>query len=105
MKILAAFACSLFLSTAAFACDKSAARKVQGMIQELAKVSQERGIQTVRWGNDFNSWTRDQKLKMARTTADADACLSGSAREIRFLSPAGVLNAIASPSSGIRLVD
>jgi hypothetical protein len=97
---------SLFvLSTAALACDQTAARNVRQMIQGMATISADpSGYQRVQWGNEFNSWTDDQKLKMAHATADADACLTGQAREIRFYSPAGKLSAVASPTTGIRLI-
>lgn len=89
----------------AVACDKQAARNVQEMIKAMANISQESGVVKVRWGGDFKSWGKDNQLKMARAYADSDACLSGSPREIRFYSPTGKFNAVATPTAGIRLVD
>lgn len=90
---------------AAVACNTDAARKVKDLVQGLAKTSQDSGFIRVQWGNGFHAWGRDQQLQMAQTFANADACLSGSAREIRFYSPAGTFNAVATPSGGVRLID
>lgn len=86
-------------------CDKKSAQKVQGLIEEMAKISRERGFIRIQWGNGFHTWGSDKQLQMAQIAANADACLTGFASEIRFYSPAGKFNAIASPTSGIRLVD
>lgn len=92
-------------SRAAVACNTDAARKVKDLVQGLAKTSQDSGFIRVQWGNGFHAWGRDQQLQMAQTFANADACLSGSAREIRFYSPAGQFNAVATSSAGVRLID
>jgi len=107
MKYILVAVIALFLTgtALALACNKQSAQQVQGMIQSMAKVTRDSGFISVKWGNDFNSWTMDQKFQMAQTAANTDACLSGVAREMRFYSPAGRLNAVASPTSGIRLVD
>jgi hypothetical protein len=87
------------------ACNREAAQKVQDGVNGLAQVSNERGYLKVKWGTSFFSWGKDQQLLMAQNAANADECLSGSAREIRFYSPAGKFNAVATPTTGIRLVD
>ena len=89
----------------AVACDRPAAQKVKDLVQGLAKTSQDNGFIRVQWGNDFHAWGKDRQLQMAQTFANADACLSGAAREIRFYSPAGQFNAVATPTAGIRLID
>lgn len=104
MKQLIAAALLSLVSIPSIACDEAAALKVRNMINEMGQISESGGKVSVRWGSDFNYWNEDQKLKMARTAADADACLTGKARDIRFYSPGGKLIAVASPNSGIMLV-
>lgn len=87
------------------ACDKPSAQKLQGMIQALSKTTREGGSTKIQWGNDFNSWSKETKLKMTEAAANADACLTGAANQIMFYSPAGALSAVALPTTGIRLVD
>lgn len=87
------------------ACDRQAAEKVRRLVQQAGKITQDSGFVRVQWGSDFFSWGEDAQLTMAKTFANADACLSGSAREIRFYSPAGKFNAVATPTAGVRLVD
>lgn len=90
---------------AAITCDKQAAQKVQLNIDGLAKITSESGYRKVQWGKAFFGWGKDEQLTMAQAAANANACLTGSANDIRFYSPSGKLNAVASPSTGIRLVD
>ena len=87
------------------ACDRQAAQKVQDAVNGLAQVSRDSGFVRVQWREIFHSWGKDKQLVMAQTAANADACLSGSAREIRFYSPAGKFNAVATPTAGVRLID
>ena len=104
MKILVVFACALLFSTSAFACDRAAAQKVQGMLHEMATWYEKDGKITFKWGSDWDHAAPNQRLNLIRTFADSDACLSGSAREVNFYRM-GKLVGKASPTSGIRLVD
>lgn len=104
MKQVIAVALLALISIPSIACDKAAALKVRNMINEMGQISESGGKVSVRWGSDFNYWNEDQKQGMARTAADADACLTGKPREIRFYSPAGKLITVASPSGGIMLI-
>lgn len=90
------------------ACDKTAASRAFFMLSDpniTRSRAMERDVLVYRWGPDFAGWSRATQLQMARTAADADACLTGQAREIHFYSPAGKLVTTASPSSGIRMRD
>lgn len=105
MKRIFVVAVALLFSGPSLACNKDAAQKVMSGVRSLASISKTSEYLSVKWGTSFFTWGRDQQLLMAQNVANADACLSGSAREIRFYSPAGQFNAIATPSSGIRLVE
>lgn len=101
------FCIAIFLSITGHTatCDRDGARKVMTKFQVMARESEDAGIWRVQWKNDFHAWGPDQQLQMARAYADVDACIFGSAREIRFYSPGGKFNAIASPKTGIRLMN
>lgn len=86
-------------------CDRDDARKVMANFQKMARESENNGIWRVQWKDDFHSWGTDRQLQVARAYADVDACIFGSARELRFYSPGGRLNAVASPTSGVRLMN
>jgi len=88
----------------ALECDKSAALNVTLMMKELAKVKTEGDHIAVNWTYAFEDQPRNKRLQMTRTYADTDACLTGVAREIHFYRKKKLVG-IASPSSGIRLID
>jgi len=94
------------VSTSALAldCDKSSALKVRVMMKELAKVQVEGDHIAVHWTYAFEDQPRQTRLKMTRTFADTDACLMDAARKIHFYRKKKLVG-IASPTSGIRLVD
>ena len=98
----------LVINTPGFAldCDKAAAQKVQSNLRHLAKWASKDGRIEFRWGPSwYDKPDEDRRLALIKAAANADACLTGEAREIRFYSPSGKLVGVASPSSGIRLIN
>lgn len=97
------FVALLMMPIASFACDRSAAYTVQSNLQGLAQVSESQGRVTFNWGPVWDGQNDQSRLRLIRTAADADACITGAARDIRFYSN-GRLVGVASPTSGIRLI-
>lgn len=87
---------------AAGSCDRSIALKAQEGLREFAQISEQSGRVTYTWGPVWDNQTDERRLRFIRAAADADACLTGAAREIRFYSN-GRLVGVASPTSGIQL--
>lgn len=87
-----------------FACDQNAARNVQAMLREMGTWQEKGGQVIFIWGSDWDYSNQQQKLGLIKTFADSDACLTGTAREIKYYRN-GKLVGIASPTSGVRLVD
>lgn len=91
------------VATAAQACDRAAAQQVQAGLRDLAQISDQGNRITYTWGPAWDNWTNERRLRWTRAAADADACLTGRARDIRFYAN-GRLVGIASPTSGIGLI-
>lgn len=103
--ILAALAFATASTPAlALECNKSAALDVTLMMKGLATVKTEGDHIAVHWTYAFEDQPRSKRLQMTRTYADTDACLAGAAREIHFYRKKKLVG-IASPTSGINLVD
>lgn len=58
----------------------------------------------IHWKYAIEKRSKSEQLKMVTTFADMDACLRGSAFEIMFYRK-GKLMGIASPTTGVRLVN
>ena len=99
------FAVVAFLvSASVMACDKAAAQVVMENLRGLARITDGGGHQRYEWGSFLDNQSDDRRMRFVRSAADADACLSGRAREMRhFIS--GRYFAIASPTTGIRLIN
>ena len=85
-------------------CDKEAARDVQFAIRKLAGWHMEGDHLTVHWTYAIEKQPEAKRLQMVTAYADMDACLGGAAREIMFYRR-GKLMGIASPASGVRLIN
>jgi hypothetical protein len=92
------------LPLVAVACDQEAALNVQLMLKEMATWQEENGTIIFNWGSDWDYANSGQRLGLIRAFADSDACLTGSARKIKFYRK-GKLVGEASPTKGIRLLD
>lgn len=84
-------------------CNKVVALETQSMLREFAKSHIEGDHLAVYWVYKIERESEAKRLKMVRSFADMDACLSGGAREIMFYRKDKLMG-IASPTSGIRLV-
>lgn len=103
-KILAIVLIAASAAASALECDKSAALNVKVMMRDLATWRTEGDHIAVYWTYAIENNPRTKQLQMVRTYADTDACLTGGAREIHFYRKKKLIG-IASPTSGIRLVD
>jgi hypothetical protein len=84
-------------------CDVEASVKVQGMFSSMGcSWTTTRDTVKFKWGSDWDHYDKKTRLKMTEIAANADACLSGKARSIRFYRR-DVLVGEASPISGIKL--
>lgn len=87
-------------------CSKTAAQDVRKMMAEFAKW--ELGGDTskikVTWNHKTDSQSVNGILRLMTAFSDADACIMGYPREIRFYR-LGKLEGIASPDYGIRLTN
>ena len=84
-KIIAACTIIFLAQTAsAVPCNKQAAVEVMTNILGLAKWHQEGGHIAVFWTFKIEDRQAIERLKMVRAYADADACITGEAREIHF---------------------
>lgn len=100
-------ACALLAFTqiaTAVPCNIQAAAEVMAGIREFAKWNVEGDHLAVYWTFNIEKKPALERLKMVRTYANMDACLSGGAREIHFYRK-NKLMGIASPTSGIKLVN
>jgi hypothetical protein len=88
-------------------CDRGAAQRVKAMFstREMGIETKADGWVIMTFGSDYSDWTTDQRHQMISTFANADACLTGSARNIEFDSPEGRTIARADKVRGIRLLD
>ncbi|MGK5031483.1 hypothetical protein [Janthinobacterium sp. MDT1-19] len=103
----------LVLATLAFSsqasavpCNKAAAQDVRKMMSEFAKWelgSDTRKIK-VTWNHKTDSQSVSGILRLMTAFADADACIMGYPREIRFYR-LGKQEGIASPDYGIKLTN
>lgn len=98
-----AFICWL-LPLVSFACDRDAAWNVQAMLKDMGTWQEKSGKITFTWGSDWDHANSQQRLGLIKAFADSDACLTGSAREIKYYRK-GKLVGEASPTRGIKLVD
>ena len=91
-------------SSLALACDREAASGAMTNIRAMAKVTDTGSHLRFEWWPALDNQSPDRRMRFVRVAADADACLTGRAREHRhFLS--GRYFAVASPSSGIRSLE
>ena len=86
------------------ACDREAARQVQTMLKDMATWQEKNEKITFTWGNDWDHASSQQRLGLIKAFADSDACLTGSARGIKYYQK-GKLVGEASPTRGIKLLD
>jgi hypothetical protein len=85
------------------ACDKAGAVNLQANIAQFATWKERGGAVEVTWDDFFAGQPIDNKRKMIEAFANIDACITGTARDIRFYEK-GRLMAVASPTSGISLI-
>lgn len=86
------------------ACDQGAAVKVREGLVGLAQIAEKDGRVTFHWGPIWDNENNERRLRLIRSAADSDACLTGRTREIRFYSN-GRLVGTASPTYGITLTN
>ena len=110
MKIISSIAlAAIILISVAFtpaqACDKAAAKKLLETMRPdmVQSVTSDAGWVIVTFGNDYFSWTDRQCEGMVTAYANADACVTGKARNLEFRSPSGKLIARADSFRGIRM--
>lgn len=86
-------------------CDKAGAKALMAKMQPdmVHSVTSDAGWTIITFGNDYFSWTDRQCEGMVTTYANADACLTGKARNLEFRSPSGKLIARADSLRGIRM--
>ena len=66
-------------------CDVSAAVKVQGMFLDTGCFwTTTSNTVKFQWGSDWDYYDKKTKLKMIEIAANADACIAGKARYIKF---------------------
>lgn len=108
MKILFLALVALAFSPQVIAapCNKAAAQDVRKMMAEFAKW--ELGSDTnkikVTWNRKTDSQSTSGILRLMTAFADADACIMGYPREIRFYR-LGKQEGIASPDYGVKLTN
>ena len=92
-------------ASSAHACDKTAAKKVLALMRPyiVARVVEEDGWQVITLGQDYFSWSDRQTEGIVTTYANADACITGQARNLEFRSPSGKLVARADRLRGIQM--
>ena len=104
-KIIAACAFLLLGQPAsALPCNQQAAFEVMTNILGLAKWHPEGDHIAVYWTYKIEDRPALERLKMVTAYANADACITGEAREIHFYRKKKIMG-IASPTSGIKLVN
>jgi hypothetical protein len=86
-------------------CDIDAATKVQTNLLQMASWYETEGVVKFTWKDNVGTLPRDQQLGLIKTFADSDACMQGmKAREIQFFLN-GKMMGVASPASGVRLLN
>lgn len=105
IKYLLGFVLIISLTTQAYACDKAAAKEILSIMRPdmVAKVTEEDGWVVVTLGQDYFSWTERQTEGVVTAYANADACITGQARNLEFRSPSGKLVARADRLRGIQM--
>ena len=105
-SIFVAAGLALSLSAAAAPCNKVAAQDVRKMMSEFAKweLSSDTNKIKVTWNRKTDSQSTSGILRLMTAFADADACIMGYPREIRFYR-LGKQEGIASPDYGIKLTN
>lgn len=105
-SIFVAAVLALPIAATAAPCSKAAAQDVRKMMSEFAKW--ELGSDTskikVTWNHKTDSQSVNGILRLMTAFADADACIMGYPREIRFYRR-GKQEGIASPDYGIKLTN
>lgn len=105
IKLIAACIVLLLAQPAsAVPCNTRAAAEVMVGIREFAQWRIEGDHLAVHWIYKIEKRPIAERLKMVETYANMDACITGEAREIHFYRKNKIMG-IASPISGIRLVD
>ena len=86
-------------------CDSAAAKKALKKMRPhiVTSASEEDGWVVVTFGQDYFHWSEGQKEGMVTTYANADACVTGQARNLEFRSPSGKLVARADRVRGIQM--
>lgn len=85
VKTLPAMLLSALCAMPASACDKVDAAQVQLALAEMGvSWSQQGGRIAVEWGRAWDGADSDQRLRLLRTFAQGDKCLSGVTRAIDF---------------------
>lgn len=89
----------------ALSCDKGAAKKTMALMASpmVESVTKDAGWIIVTFGSDYFSWTDRQCEGIVTTYANADACITGKARQLEFRSPSGKLIARADSLRGIQM--
>jgi hypothetical protein len=85
-------------------CNKAAALDVRSMIREFGQQRIEGDHLVVHWTYKIEKQPEAERLRMVAAYANMDACPAGGAREIHFYR-AGKIMGIASPTSGIKLIE
>lgn len=99
--LLATFAIS---TSAQAACDKIGAAQLQNNIKQVGSWRDKGRTVDFTWSSSIDDLNKEQKLKMVQAFANTNACIKGIPREINFYLK-GKLMEIASPSSGVKLVE
>lgn len=105
-SILFAAVLALPIAATAAPCNKAAAQDVRKMMSEFAKweLSSDTSKIKVTWNHKTDSQSVNGILRLMTAFADADACIMGYPREIRFYR-LGKQEGIASPDYGIKLTN
>ena len=95
---------ALAQSDTVLGCDERNAREVRAMMAQMGDWSYKQGKVIFRWNKDWDYASREERLGLIKAFANTDACITGEAREIIYFRN-GKRVGIASPSTGIKLVD
>lgn len=90
---------------AAAGCDKAAAKRSLAKMRPhiVSRVAEEDGWVVVTLGADYAYWNDRQTEAIVTGYANADACVTGQARNLEFRSPSGKLVARADRVRGIQM--
>jgi TonB family protein len=93
-----------FATEATAACNLDGAVQLQANLAQLGRWTESGDSVEVTWTDFVSEQSADQKRRLIEAFANTDACIKGRAREIKFFGR-GVLMGVASPSTGISLID